>query len=477
MKRDPATAVTPLRDASFVGPQDPPRFWLHVDGELRGQVVLDGERLVLGRGNACDVLVDDEAVSNDHLELSRHGGAVLATDLGSRNGTRLNGQRLDRPTRLRHGDTLALGATRLQLVLPPVAGTSKPRPRRRASRSSPIRSARWRARWSRRSASRERSRRDRRRRAEIAEAVHLSERTVQRRLDSLSVKLGLPSHAPRERAHLLAHADPRARASMPSARGPPRPSRRHGGRRGRAGGRGPRRARRRRARVAAPPLAAAARAGLTNVVRPAKVAGYTRGRRSCARRSARGCSRLLDAAGRGRVLHRCAHRRAVSVAIDRADGKPARTKVYGGMLRARRRPPAAVLVARLAGGDAEDHLRHAGRRRSCASSRAMARARPRIGGRYAQPRRRARHRRVADRCDSTVVRVTRRARSWSQDMTRRPPRRSPPAPTTAPRRAPPPAPGAGRDAGRRQRRRARARASGYAGAGEGVQRLDAPARR
>jgi hypothetical protein len=200
----PAPAVASLREVSAAPPQDPPRFWLHVDGELRGQVVLDGERIVLGRGSACDVLVEDDAVSNDHLELSRHGGAVLATDLDSRNGTRLNGRRLDRPTRLRHGDTLVLGKTRLQLVLPPVAGTEETEP---ASASFPkltdqerevaavlVAAFREPGALAPRPASR----------AEIAEAAHLSERTVQRRLDGLCVKLALPSHAPRERAQLLA---------------------------------------------------------------------------------------------------------------------------------------------------------------------------------------------------------------------------------------------------------------------------------
>jgi predicted component of type VI protein secretion system len=198
------TPARPLRLASTPAEWVPPRFWLHVDGELRGQIVLDGEGLVLGRGPACDVQLDDATTSTDHLELTRHGGAVIATDLGSRNGTLLNGRPLDRATRLRHGDTLELGRTRLQLVLPPVAGVAGTEPAAAggaklsdqerdvaAALVAPFRVA---GALAPRPA----------RRAEIAAAVHLSERTVQRRLDGLSVKLGLPAHAPRERAHLLA---------------------------------------------------------------------------------------------------------------------------------------------------------------------------------------------------------------------------------------------------------------------------------
>lgn len=204
MNRKPAPAVTPLREASAADPRDPPRFWVHVDGQLRGRLVLEAQRVVVGRGDACDVVVDDDAVSNDHLELSRHGGAVLATDLDSRNGTRLNGRRLDRPTRLRHGDTLTLGSTRLQLVLVPVAGSSETAPadstgatlsdQERKVAGVLVTAFRQPGSLAPRPASR----------AEIAERVHLSERTVQRRLDSLCVKLALPSHAPQERAHLLA---------------------------------------------------------------------------------------------------------------------------------------------------------------------------------------------------------------------------------------------------------------------------------
>ena len=199
----PATPP-PLRLASSLVGFVAPRFWLHVDGELRGQVVLDGARLILGRGPACDVQLDDATVSSDHLELARHGGAVIATDLGSRNGTRLNGQPLDRPTRLRHGDTLQLGRARMQLVAPPVAGvaTTEPVAAGQAKLSdqerevaaalvAPFREA---GALAARPASR----------ADIAAAVNLSERTVQRRLKSLSVKLALPAHAPAERSHLLA---------------------------------------------------------------------------------------------------------------------------------------------------------------------------------------------------------------------------------------------------------------------------------
>jgi predicted component of type VI protein secretion system len=183
---------------------DPPGFWLYADGALLGKLVLDGEQLVLGRSPACDITLADSAVSGDHLLLSRHGGAVLATDLGSSNGTLLNGRPLDRPARLRNGDTLVLGGVRLQAVLPQIAGsdTTLPAATTAAKLTDQEREVaivlvgpfRVPGVLAPRPATR----------AEIADAVSLSERTVQRRLDSLCVKLALPTHAPRDRPHLLA---------------------------------------------------------------------------------------------------------------------------------------------------------------------------------------------------------------------------------------------------------------------------------
>src|SRR5688572_14718875 len=97
---------------------------VHVErsGELIAVVELDDERTLFGRRPECDVLLDDSTVSSAHLEVARHGSALVATDLGSRNGTLLNGQRLVRPARLADGDTLALGRCRLRVSLPAPPG-------------------------------------------------------------------------------------------------------------------------------------------------------------------------------------------------------------------------------------------------------------------------------------------------------------------------------------------------------------------
>ncbi|HSL19415.1 MAG TPA: SpoIIE family protein phosphatase [Methylomirabilota bacterium] len=85
-----------------------------------------GPSLVVGRGKGCGLIVRDLAASRRHLEIVRSDGAWECRDLGSRNGTIVNG----RPTsscRLDHGDEIAIGATRLRFELgeppPPSEGT------------------------------------------------------------------------------------------------------------------------------------------------------------------------------------------------------------------------------------------------------------------------------------------------------------------------------------------------------------------
>ncbi|MFC0862511.1 FHA domain-containing protein [Sphaerimonospora cavernae] len=69
----------------------------------------DRTRYVVGRGPACDLVLADLTVSRAHAELRRDGGSWLLVDLGSMNGTRLNGWRLVGPARVRAGDEIAFG--------------------------------------------------------------------------------------------------------------------------------------------------------------------------------------------------------------------------------------------------------------------------------------------------------------------------------------------------------------------------------
>jgi len=65
-------------------------------------------RVVLGRSRDCDVRISDLNVSRQHAELRQEGATYWIVDLGSMNGTLVNGRRVERE-RLRDGDRITLG--------------------------------------------------------------------------------------------------------------------------------------------------------------------------------------------------------------------------------------------------------------------------------------------------------------------------------------------------------------------------------
>ena len=70
---------------------------------------LSGDRVVLGRSRSADIVIPDASVSRQHLELRRDDRGWYAVDLGSTNGSELNGQPITEPRRLESGQRLKLG--------------------------------------------------------------------------------------------------------------------------------------------------------------------------------------------------------------------------------------------------------------------------------------------------------------------------------------------------------------------------------
>jgi hypothetical protein len=67
-------------------------------------------RFTIGREPACDMTLADITVSRWHASLSRADGSWLIDDLGSTNGTRVNGWRVTAPTPIGPGDRVTFGA-------------------------------------------------------------------------------------------------------------------------------------------------------------------------------------------------------------------------------------------------------------------------------------------------------------------------------------------------------------------------------
>ena len=69
---------------------------------------------MLGRGPGCDLVLTDDSVSRRHAEIAVRAGECLIRDLGSCNGTLLNGHPVRR-ARIRRGDVLVLGETEFRV--------------------------------------------------------------------------------------------------------------------------------------------------------------------------------------------------------------------------------------------------------------------------------------------------------------------------------------------------------------------------
>ena len=79
---------------------------------LAGEMFPVDHEVTVGRGGGCQiVLADDTFVSQVHARLFQRDGRTYVEDLGSRNGTYVNGKRIDAATRLRRGDRIQVGQT------------------------------------------------------------------------------------------------------------------------------------------------------------------------------------------------------------------------------------------------------------------------------------------------------------------------------------------------------------------------------
>jgi hypothetical protein len=72
---------------------------------------------VLGRSREADVVVDDPNVSRKHAEVRPSGGSWIVRDLGSTNGVKVNGRRVQGPQSLKPGDVIELGTARVTFEL------------------------------------------------------------------------------------------------------------------------------------------------------------------------------------------------------------------------------------------------------------------------------------------------------------------------------------------------------------------------
>ncbi len=88
--------------------QDQPML-IAYEGDSEGQRwVIDQDTFTIGRASDCDITLSDRQVSRHHAQIERDEDGYLLRDLGSKNGTYVNGEELREPYCLKDGDEIQI---------------------------------------------------------------------------------------------------------------------------------------------------------------------------------------------------------------------------------------------------------------------------------------------------------------------------------------------------------------------------------
>jgi predicted component of type VI protein secretion system len=101
----------PLEESARIRPQ---QAILVVEGK---RMVVGDRGAIVGRSRQCEIVVEDPNVSRRHAELRPRGGSWVLTDLGSTNGSRINGRPVEGPTVVKPGDEIELGTAVMRFEL------------------------------------------------------------------------------------------------------------------------------------------------------------------------------------------------------------------------------------------------------------------------------------------------------------------------------------------------------------------------
>ena len=89
-----------------------------ISGVRSWRVELSADRSTVGKARENDIAVDDDPTASGlHAVLERFAAGWTVTDLGSSNGTWVNGERIWASRRLRDGDEIRIGQTRGSFTL------------------------------------------------------------------------------------------------------------------------------------------------------------------------------------------------------------------------------------------------------------------------------------------------------------------------------------------------------------------------
>lgn len=94
-------------------------------GRAARRIPVAGAPIRIGRAPECELVLKDSRVSRRHARLHAREGVLVLTDLGSTNGTRVNGHRVTEVV-LGAGDTIHVGDTSLVVEAAPAGATARP---------------------------------------------------------------------------------------------------------------------------------------------------------------------------------------------------------------------------------------------------------------------------------------------------------------------------------------------------------------
>ena len=118
-----------------------PGMWLTITSgvEQGTRTEVTGERFVIGRDDSCNLVLDDEKVSRQHAFLEGFpDGRAVVHDLGSSNGTYVNGRRIEAPVVLEGQEHLRFGDTVVACSLADIwTRVASAGPQRRLSPATP----------------------------------------------------------------------------------------------------------------------------------------------------------------------------------------------------------------------------------------------------------------------------------------------------------------------------------------------------
>jgi len=83
------------------------------------KIAIKKDRFLIGRSRKCHLCVGSTSISRRHCAITRDQATVSVEDLGSRNGTLVNGQRIEEQVELHSGDELTIGSLKLLVAVSP----------------------------------------------------------------------------------------------------------------------------------------------------------------------------------------------------------------------------------------------------------------------------------------------------------------------------------------------------------------------